>query len=480
MTKAAIFDEFGHEIACMSKSTPLIVTNEGYHERDMQALWNATSDCIRGAVEKAGISSSAIAGVGCTGHGKGLYLWGKDNSPAYNAIASTDRRAADYVEKWKRDGTERKAQELTLQPVIACQPPALLAWLKDNNPPVLQNIQWIFEAKDFIRFMLTGEAFAELTDYSGTGLMDLRTRAFDRGLLALFGIEELFHALPPLAKSCDICGYVTEAAGACTGLVPGTPVCGGMFDIDASAIAMNITEPEQLCIITGTWSINEYISKSPAPCGGTARNSIFCIPEYYLVEESSATSAGNLSWYINNFLKTADNTRIYEYINAQVSSIPPGDSDVLFLPFLYGTNAEICDTAAFVGLNSSHADAHLLRAIYEGVVFSHLYHIERLLALRDTPKSVRMAGGAANSPIWAQMFADCLGILVEVVNTKELGALGCCMAAAVAVGIYDDLTAASRAMSSVSAKILPVAENTVIYREKYQKYKKLILLLDNL
>lgn len=480
MTKAAVFDEFGHEKACMSRNTPLIITNEGYHERDMQALWEATADCIRGAVAKANIASSAIAGIGCTGHGKGMYLWGKDNRPAYNAIASTDRRAADYVEKWRLYGTEEKARGKTLQPVIACQPPALLAWLKDNNPHVLQNTRWIFEAKDFIRFMLTGEAFAELTDYSGSGMMDLRTRAFDRDLLALFGIEEILDALPPLAKSWDICGYVTEAAAACTGLIPGTPVCGGMFDIDASAIAMNITSPEQLCVITGTWSINEYIAKTPASCEGTTRNSIFCIPEYYLIEESSATSAGNLSWYIDNFLKTGDNTHIYDDINASVAEILPGESDVLFLPFLYGTNAETCDTAAFIGLSNSHTSAHLLRAIYEGVVFSHLYHIEKLLALRETPKTIRMAGGAVNSPVWTQMFADCLSIPIEVVSTKELGALGCSMAAAVAVGAYADLASASRAMSSVSERILPIAENTAIYRRKYQKYKRLILLLDKL
>ncbi len=51
--------------------------------------------------------------------------------------------------------------------------------------------------------------------------------------------------------------------------------------------------------------------------------------------------------------------------------------------------------------------AHFLRAIYEGVAFSHLYHTERLRNIN--PKlshTIRIAGGVTNSPVWLQIFAD--------------------------------------------------------------------------
>lgn len=165
-----------------------------------------------------------------------------------------------------------------------------------------ENIRWVFEAKDYLRFRLTGEAFAEYTDSSGTSLLNLHTRQFDRELLRLYGIPEVWEALPPLRASADMCGRVTAEAAALTGIPAGTPVCGGMFDIDACAIAMDVSAEDRLCAVTGTWSINEYISRTPVPSDGTTLNSLFCLPEYYLIEESSPTSAGNLSWAVKHFM----------------------------------------------------------------------------------------------------------------------------------------------------------------------------------
>ena len=104
------------------------------------------------------------------------------------------------------------------------------------------------------------------------------------------------------------------------------------------------------------------------------------------------------------------------------------------------------------------------------MAYSHKKHIDRLLASRDTPKAVRMAGGAVKSRVWVQMFADVLGMPVETVEADELGALGCAMAAAVAAGIYADYTEAARNMVHINEKILPVSGHTAIYEKKYQNY----------
>ena len=52
--------------------------------------------------------------------------------------------------------------------------------------------------------------------------------------------------------------------------------------------------------------------------------------------------------------------------------------------------------------------ASLLRAVYEGIVFSHMTHVKRLLRNRKAPEAIRLAGGAANSKVWVQIFADAL------------------------------------------------------------------------
>lgn len=486
MTKAAVFDHHGTEIAVCAQSTPLLCPQPGFYERDMTGMWEITAACIRAAIGKAGISAGKIIGVGCTGHGKGLYLWGKDGRPAYNGIASTDKRAQEIINEWNSDKTAQMAQQMTLQPILACQPAALLKWIKKFYPEILQNTQWIFEAKDYIRFMLTGEPRAEITDYSGTCLLNLHTGNFDLELLHLFGIDDLYDKLPKLCLSDDICGTVTEQAESLTGLLQGTPVCAGMFDIDACALAMGVTTPEQMCTISGTWSINEYVSTVPVPSGKTTRNSLFCIPGAFLIEESSPTSAGNLDWFLRNFMKSEKKQaelageNLYKKAEELVNSLLPQDSEVIFLPFLYGCPSGIPVEAAFIDLSDAHCEAHMLRAIFEGVAFSHLQHIERLLNFRTPPKTICLAGGAARSDVWTQMFSDIFGIPVEVVSAKELGALGSAMAAAVAVGLYSDYREAADKMVSVCRTVIPNAECTEIYRKKYQKYRKLITLLEAL
>lgn len=469
MTKSALFDDKGREIAVCALDTPVLMPQDGWNERDMDDLWETTCRTIRGVIEKSGVDPAAILGVGCTGHGKGLYLWGKDNQPAANAVASTDHRAAEVAQRFKREGITEKAVGKTLQQLRDVHPVALLRWFKENRPKEYENIQWVFEAKDYIRFRLTGEAHAEMTDYSGTGLMDLHKAAFDRELLRLYGIEEVYEALPPLKTSTDLCGRITEEVAAKTGLAVGTPVCGGMFDIDACAVAMDVTTEEKLCVITGTWSINEYISTAPVPGNGTTLNSLFCIPGYYLIEESSPTSAGNLSWLMD----LTGKKKLYAEVNRAVEALAPEDSDVVFLPFLYGSNTAV-SKGAFLNLTNKTSDAELYRAVYEGVAYSHKMHVDRLLKLRREPSAIRIAGGATNSQVWLQIFADVLNMPLEVVGTQELGTLGAAMAAAVCAGIYEDYAHAARHMVSYKQTIYPDGERARVYQRKYETYTRLI------
>ena len=132
--------------------------------------------------------------------------------------------------------------------------------------------------------------------------MNLHTRDYDGELLKLFGLEEIAEALPPLCRATEICGHVTEEAAERCGLLPGTPVVGGMFDINACALAAGVTDPNRLCMIAGTWSINEYVRREPVTDGSVLMNSLFCLPEYYLIEESSPTSAGNNEWFVRELL----------------------------------------------------------------------------------------------------------------------------------------------------------------------------------
>lgn len=472
-TKAAVFDLKGNEIATAVRHTKTITPKPGYTERDMDALWQANCACVKEALEKAAVDSGDVLGIAVCGHGKGMYAWGKDGTPAYNGIISTDNRAWKYPKKWYEDGTYEALHPQLCQEFMACQQVSLLAWFKDHNRKVYDNIRYVFSVKDYIRFRLTGEAYCEATDISGSGLMDVKNARFDRSILEKLGIAEVFDMLAPIRYSYDLCGTISKEAAELTGLPEGTPVAGGMFDIDACAVAADVTTPKELVTIAGTWSINEFISQQPITDGRISRNSLFAIPGYYLAEESSATSSGNLDWFLENFMNNEaleKNESLYSRINAMVDGIKPEDCNVYYLPFLYGSNAHPLGKASFVGLTNYHNKAYMLRAIYEGVTFSHRRHIDKLLACREKPEAIRMAGGPVQSAVWVQMFADVLGCPVETVDAKELGALGCAMAAAIAAGVYRDYKEAAVNMVRISERIYPDMEKTAIYQKKYEMY----------
>ena len=107
----------------------------------------------------------------------------------------------------------------------------------------------------------------------------------------------------------------------------------------------------------------------------------------------------------------------------------------------------------------------MLRAVYEGIVFSHMTHVKKLLRNRDVPKSIRLSGGAANSDVWVQIFADTLQIPIDVVGDKELGAQGAAMAAGIAAGVYKDYREAIEKTVKITKTIYPRPEYKEIYEE---------------
>lgn len=484
VSKAALFDETGVQIAQASSSVRMLTPKAGHTERDMEELWQVTALVIRKVVTKSGVKPNLIKGVACTGHGKGLYLWGKNGKPCGNGIISTDTRAWEYPVKWAQDGTADKVFNKTFQSILACQPVSLLNWMMDYEPERLANVEWIFEVKDYIRFRLTGTASAEITDYSGSNLLNCATKTFDSTLLADFGLAHLKDALPPLVKSVQMCGTISKEAAALTTLVEGTPVAGGMFDIDACAIAMDITNEDHVAVIAGTWSINEYISKQPVLDRSVMMNSLYCIDDYYLVEESSPTSASNHAWFVDTFLaeERAEAKRLgmhpYAYCDVLAGQVPPDGQRIVFLPYLYGSNYNVQAKASLIGLDSHHNRSHMIRAVMEGIAFGHKGHLNRLLANRSSTASIRLAGGVASSDIWTQIFCDIFELPVQTIDTSELGALGCAMAAAVASGTFKDLPEAAQHMVRVGEPRQPNMANRDVYQDKFALYESVSAALE--
>ena len=478
--KAALFALDGHELSVAARKVDLLSPEPGYSEVDSDALWQLTAEAIRETIERSGIRPAEIAGVACTGHGNGLYLVDSAGKSVRPAIRGADTRARAYIDRWLAAGIDDAIRPKTMQAIWPAQPNALLAWLRDNEPQSLRRAAANLCCKDYTRLRLTGQVFQELTDASGTSLLNVGTGQYDPDVLDAWGLGDLRRLLPELKRAEDICGTVTAEAAAQTGLAPGTPVAGGMFDIDACGLASGLVDETQLCMIAGTWGNNQYIARQPVVHRDVFMTTCYAIPGYYLMLEGSATSASNLEWFVTEFFATereqaaAAGRSVYDLCNQLVAATRPQDAGLVFLPFLYGSNVSLDGKACLCGLDGWQTRGHVLRAIYEGIVFSHLWHMQRLLRFRPQPARIRLSGGAARSAVWVQMFADILQTPVDVPEGTELGALGAAIGAAVAVGCYPSYEAACAAMVRMARTCEPNAALADLYRTKYARYRKLL------
>jgi L-xylulokinase len=480
VSKAALFDLQGKEVAVACCKAETEYPHPGWTERDMEMLWQSTASAIREVLAKSGAKPEEIAGIGNTGHGNGVYLLDKHGQPLRNGIQSMDSRAANVVNAWTHSDLHAKVFPFTIQSFWPAQPNALLVWLKKNEPQNYARLGAVLMVKDYIKYRLTGELTADYTDMSATSLMDVRNKNYSRELMGLYDLSEAYEALPPLKHGHEVIGQVTAIAAKATGLRAGTPVVGGLFDVDASAIGAGAVNVNQACLVMGSWSINEVITKDPIVDPGLFMTTLFAEPGLFLTIEGSATSATNLEWFVNQCCgdERAEAQRrgisVYEVCSEEVASLPPGSTNIIFHPFLYGSNVQPSARAGFYGVAGWHTRAHLLRALYEGVVFGHLNHIEKLRKAGGQIHSARLTGGGSRSSVWSQMFADTIQVPMEVSDGNELGARGVALAAGIGAGIYGDYAEAIQQAVSVVRVHEPIAANTPLYMARYAEYERLI------
>ena len=471
VTKAALFDTDGRQLAVAKAEIPMICPAPGITERRMEELWAANLNVLKAVTKQAGRQAADIAAIGLSGHGKGLYLLDRKGREFRNGIVSTDNRAADIAQKFQENGVAERIRKLNFQRVLACQPVCLLRWLKENRPEEYNRIGSVLSVKDYIRYKLTGHIFAERTDLSGSNLFNLTTGKKDRALLAQLGIEEMFDCIPSVKSADEHCGTLSEAVAEEIGLPKETVVAGGMFDIDACALSVGLLDEQDVCVIAGTWSINEYLSDHPVNDGSVSMNSYAFLPGRYLVEECSPTSAGNLDWVLGTFGIEKD----FKALDREIARIRPQDCKVLFLPFLFASNEKNEKIkSCFVGMGADTTQEEIVRSVYEGIVFAHKTHLDRLLSSRPAPRAVRLTGGASGSPVWAQMFADVFDLRVEVVEDREHGCLGSALAAGIACGLYPSYREAVERTRTKEKVYLPVPEAAAEYEKKYRRYRQLV------
>jgi L-xylulokinase len=477
VTKAVVFAADGRELGVGEARVPQDTPRPRWVERNMDALWDACVGAIRGALDRAGVAADDIVAVATTGHGDGIYLVDDAGHPVRPAILSLDSRAHEIVERWRGEGVLDEALQLTGQHPFSASPAPLLAWMKAHESDAWTRCRWVLTCKDWLRFRLAGVFATDFTEAS-LSFTDVRTQRYSDAAFSLFGLEDARDKLPPVLGCMEVGGEVRREVATLTGLRTGTPVVGGLHDVDANALGTGCVKPGQLAIVAGTWSINEVVSARPATDPDwSCRN--FVEPGRWMNMAYSPASATNLEWFVRELcpLETerasARGESPFAFVNHEVASVlgePPGP---VFHPFLFGSPYGDQASAAFLGLRGWHRRPHLLRALFEGVTFNHAVHVNALRSAFPVSEA-RLSGGGAQSELWSQMFADALGLPVLVTDAKEAGARGAAMCAGVGVGLYDSLAEAVAATVRVVRSYQPDRSGQERLAPAYDAYRAAI------
>jgi L-xylulokinase len=463
--KAVLFDCGGRQLASHGLDGATHKPAPGMVERSVAELWDNAKSAIAGCLKAAGADARDIAAVGTAGHGNGLYLLDRDGAPLIGIQSLDTRAGALAAELDASAGTAMHA--IGLQRPWSSQTPVLLAWLKRHRPDLYAQAGTLLYAKDVLTFRLTGRRASDISDMSGAGLLRLPQAVYDISLLSLYGLEDAEPMLPPLHEPTEVVGSVTAAAAAQTGLAEGTPVVAGYFDVVASALGSGASGPRAASIVAGSWSINQVFSDEPV-----RDERVFMVAAYgrgrFANMENSATSAANLEWYVRTLVERGGHhDDPFGFVNAAVGSVAPAYDDPLFHPFLYGGRLGTHLRGGFFGLAGWHGEGHMLRALFEGVMFEHRRHIEVLAAAGVGFSRAALSGGGARSAIWPQIFADGLGVTVTVAQCGETGALGAAIAASVGAGLYPDVETAVSAMTRPARTFEPDPEMRSHYDRRY-------------
>jgi xylulokinase len=359
-----------------------------------------------------------------------------------------------------------------------------ILWLRNHERRVYDKVKHVLLPKDYVRLCLTGEYAAEVSDAAGTLLLDVKKRAWNRGLLSKLEIDA--DLLPPCYESVEITGRITKQVAAKTGLKAGTPVVGGAGDQPAGAIGSGIVKTGIVSATMGTSGVVFAHADKPVPNGdGNLQSFCHAVPGKWCVFGCMLSAGGSLQWVRNTLFadqvaaarkRKKDPGVVYEQMIAEAARAEPGCEHLYFLPYLTGERCPYPDPTArgaWVGLTVRHGRPAMLRAVLEGITYGMRDQVEIMRQRGVKITQVRAAGGGAASGSWRQLQADMYHAKVVTINTTEGAAFGVALLAAVATGEYKSVAEACGAAIKITDTKSPNRRIAKVYDAGYPRFQAL-------
>jgi xylulokinase len=401
----------------------------------------------------------------------GLVCVNKELKPLRPAIIWCDSRAVPYGERAFNDlGADQCLSHLLNSPGNFTA--AKLAWVKENEPDIYNNIYKVMLPGDYIAMRLSGVANTTVSGLSEGMFWDFRENRVAQFLLDYYGIPADF--IPEIVPTFSEQSVVCEAAAQELGLKAGTPITYRGGDQPNNALSLNVFEPGEIAATAGTSGVVygvlgevNYDPKSRVntfahvnhAAGNTRLGVLLCI---------NGTGILN-AWMHRNV--TFDMG--YAEMNDLAAQAPIGSDGVCIMPFGNGAervlqNKELGCSIHGVNFNK-HSRAHLVRAAQEGIVFSFCYGMEIMQQMGMDIKKIH--AGRANmflSPLFRNTLAGVSGATIELYETD--GSVGAAKGAGIGAGIYKDHNEAFATLEKLQV-IEPSDSDRSEYQAAYARWK---------
>lgn len=455
--KGCVFDEFGNELASVTKAYTLLTEGERV-EFPAERYFTLFQEAYNELSAKVRIDAFAIDTQGET-----LIFLDKDGNPLMNAVVWLDNRAEKEAKDIEEKFGLKTVYEITGQTEVpAGYPAAKVLWLKNNRPELFQKLDKIVLLEDYLLYRITGKFVCEKSLYSSTLYLDIRTGEYWKEMLDFIGIDESY--LPTLYES-----------GEKVGTYQGATVCTGALDQIAGFIGSGIVCEGRVSEMTGTALAVCALSKTIPPYYENIK-----VPAYYIAKDKycllmwAPTAGMVMEWFKKNFCENTD----FKTIDEEASKIPLGAEGLTISPNMRGSVMPKNDSelrGGVYGMDLKHTRAHFSKAIMESIACLLRQYLD---CLRLPVDEVISIGGGAKSALWRQIKADITGKKVVTLKNKETGCLGTAIYAGYGDGVYIDMDAAIKSLVETKTVTLPVADRQSA-DNVYQRYLALETLFLN-
>ena len=454
------------------KEAPIKAVKAGWAEQEPDSWWQYAKQSLQKIMADSGAKGEDIAAIGISYQMHGLVCVGKDLKPLRPAIIWCDSRAVPYGDKaFKELGSEQCLSHLLNSPGNFTA--AKLAWVKENEPAIYNNIYKVMLPGDYLAMRLSGVPNTTVSGLSEGMFWDFKENHVAQFLMDYYGFSSdlITDIVPTFAQQ----SVVSEEAAKELGLKAGTPITYRGGDQPNNALSLNVLNPGEIAATAGTsgvvYGVLGDVNYDPKSRVNTFAHVNHTSDQTRLGVLLCINGTGILNAWVHRNITPAIG---YAEMNDLAAQAPIGSDGVCIIPFGNGAERvlENRETGCSIhGVNfNKHSQAHLVRAAQEGIVFSFCYGMEIMQQMGMDIQKIH--AGKANmflSPLFRDTLAGVSGATIELYDTD--GSVGAAKGAGIGAGIYANADEAFASLEKLQV-IKPDAAHRDEYKAAYEAWKE--------